>query len=218
MMISPNKLIGSAVFRTMEALNGNTTFIEGARQYEFWPNCFKDGKLHLWHYPGTPNEIANILVQVGKLLDGASLKFPAVLSYHPIRQDKGVPVDNHRYVDIVRYNLAIISPVRSNWTTEEREHYLFEPLLRPIYEAFIRQIKTSPAFHVDYGLRHDYYEVFTTGRSAETVHKLYGDYIDAIELHDLSLTLRPSLCNAVIERMYEENDLVTDNIETLLKY
>ncbi len=43
MMISPNKLIGSAVFRTMEALNGNTAFIEGARQYEFWPNCFKDG-------------------------------------------------------------------------------------------------------------------------------------------------------------------------------
>lgn len=29
MMISPNKLIGSAVFRTMEALKGNTAFIEG---------------------------------------------------------------------------------------------------------------------------------------------------------------------------------------------
>lgn len=216
MMISPNKLIGSAVFRTMEALNGNTAFIEGARQYEFWPNCFKDGKLHLWHYPGTPNEIANILVQVGKLLDGASLKFPAVLDYHPIRQR--ITMLGNRPVNMVHYNLAIIAPVRSNWTTEEREKYVFEPLLRPIYEEFVRQVKSSPAFHVGYAIPHDYYEVFTTGSSAQTVLQRYGDYIDAIELHNLALTIRPSLCSRDLEKLYEENDWVTDNIDNILKY
>ena len=118
-MISPNKLIGSVVLRTMDALNKDAVFLEGVKVYEFWPSCLKDGQLHLWHYPGTPNEISNILVQVGKLLEGASLKFPAVLDYHPIRQR--ITMLGNRPVNMVHYNLAIIAPVRSNWTTEERE-------------------------------------------------------------------------------------------------
>ena len=68
-MISPNKLIGSVVLRTMDALNKDAVFLEGVKVYEFWPSCLKDGQLHLWHYPGTPNEISNILVQGGKLLE-----------------------------------------------------------------------------------------------------------------------------------------------------
>lgn len=216
MTISPNKLIGSAVLRTMNALNVNGAFIEGAKAYEFWPNCFKEGQLHLWHYPGTPNEIANILVQVGTLLNGASLKFPAVLDYHPIRQSKGHNM-NGRMVDVIHYNLAIIAPVRSTWTTEEREEYVFEPLLRPICEELIKQLKKHPAFHTGYEIPHDYYEVFTTGGSAETVAKRYGDYIDAIELHSLSLTVKPSLCDNTLEKLYEENNRVTENINTILK-
>ena len=216
-MISPNKLIGSVVLRTMDALNKDAAFLEGLKAYEFWPNCVKDGELHLWHYPGTPNEIANILVQVGKLLDGASLKFPAVLDYHPIRQRIGM-MNGSIPANTVHYNLAIIAPVLSNWTTEERERYVFEPLLRPIYEEFIRQLKASPAFHVGYSIPHDYYEVFTTGSSAQTVLQRYGDYIDAIELHNLSLTIRPNICGRALEKIYEENDWVTDNINNVLKY
>jgi hypothetical protein len=215
-MISPNKLIGSVVLRTMDALNKDAVFLEGVKVYEFWPSCLKDGQLHLWHYPGTPNEISNILVQVGKLLEGASLKFPAVLDYHPIRQR--ITMLGNRPVNMVHYNLAIIAPVRSNWTTEEREKYVFEPLLRPIYEEFVRQVKSSPAFYVGYAIPHDYYEVFTTGSSAQTVLQRYGDYIDAIELHNLALTIRPSLCSRDLEKLYEENDWVTDNIDNILKY
>ena len=48
-MISPNKLIGSVVLRTMDALNKDAAFLEGLKAYEFWPNCVKDeiGRAHV---------------------------------------------------------------------------------------------------------------------------------------------------------------------------
>ena len=147
MTVSASKLIGAVVQRTMDALNADPAFVEAAKAYELWPNCFQDGKLHLWHYPGTPNEIANVLVNVGKLLKGAALKFPAVLDFHPIRQSldaRGAVRPEHR----ITYNLAIIAPVRKDWLTQDREQFVFEPILRPIHEELIRQIKRFPAFAV----------------------------------------------------------------------
>lgn len=212
MIISATKLIGAVVQRTMDALNANPSFIEAAKTYELWPNCFRNGKLHLWHYPGTPNEIANVLVNVGKLLNGASLKFPAVLDFHPVRQSRDVSMG----VDRITYSLAIIVPVRKDWLTQTRERYVFEPILRPIYEELVRQVKSFPAFSVGYELPHDYYEVFTTGGSAETVAQRYGDYIDAIEIHDLSLAVRHDMCKRDLDALYAEADKVTDNINNII--
>lgn len=209
MIISPNRFIGSIVKRTCDALNADSTFLKNVSKYEFWPSCCTDGRLHLWHYPGTPNEIANILVQLGKVLSGATLKFPAVLDFHPIRQVKERGA--------VYYTLAIIAPVRKDWTTEEREAFVFDPLLRPIYAEFIKQLKMSPYFATNYDLKHDYYEVFTTGGSSETVAQRYGDYIDAIELHNLQLTPRPTLCAAVLQKAREESEAVTDDINNILQ-
>ena len=83
--------------------------------------------------------------------------------------------------------------------------------LRRIYAAAL-----SGYFLTDYGLPpHDYYEVFTTGGNAAQIKDLYGEHVDAIELHNLSLVLKP-LCRRQLERIATENYRVTENIADLL--
>lgn len=208
-MISANAIIGSLVYRTREALNKNEKFMRNIQRYSFVDNCVVNGKLNLWHYPGTMNEIADVLLQLGKHRKGGYVKFPSVLNFQNIKQEKGGET-------ILHYNLAIVGSVRSEWLTEERESQTFDLVLRPVYDEFLKQISMSGYFNIDYGTPpHTCYEVFTTGDSNGVMLERYGDNIDAIELHDLRLELKPSLCN--VSTINSENKLVLKGFENLLR-
>lgn len=210
-MISPNKIIGSLVYRTRKALNGNEAFRKALAEYVYSANCLVDGNFLFWHYPGTQNEISRVLLQLGTHVNGARLKFPAILNFQSIRQEKKDGKCT------MYYNLAIAGSVLSEWTTEEREVQVFDRLLRPLYSEFIRQIKESGYFQLDYGVPpHTCYEVFTTGSNASELKNQYGDYIDAIELHNLALVPKPGLCGKILNSIEEENWLVTADINELL--
>ena len=176
MTVSPNTIIGSLVWRTREALNRNAAFLDALAGYYYAPNCLVDGKFGFWHFPGTQAEISAVLLKLGEAVNGSMLKFPAVLNFQSIRQQrKGDAVT-------LNYNLAIAGSVKSTWTTREREAELFERVLRPVYDEFMRQAALSGYFLTDYGLPpHDYYEVFTTGGNAAQIKDLYGEHVDAIE-------------------------------------
>ena len=210
MTFSPNTIIGSLVWRTREALNRNAEFLDTLAGYYYAPNCLIDGKFSFWHFPGTQAEISAVLLKLGEALNGSMLKFPSVLNFQSIRQQrKGDAVT-------LNYNLAIAGSVKSTWTTQERETELFDKVLRPVYDEFMRQVLLSGYFLTDYGQPpHDYYEVFTTGGNAAQIKDLYGEHVDAIELHNLSLVLKP-LCRRQLERIATENDRVTENIADLL--
>lgn len=211
MIVSPNKIIGSLVYRTREALCENSNFIENLRKYDYHKNFLIKGKMSLWHYPGTNNEISNALLDIGKHPKGVRLKFPSILNFQSIRQDKSS--ESVR----ISYNLAIVCIVRSEWTTEQREKQVFDCVLRPIYEEFINQINLCNYFQKDYGIpEHTYYEIFTTGGNSNEIANRYGDYIDAIELHNLSLRLNPRLCMRDFDVIEKENELVTSNIKNIL--
>ncbi len=200
-MISPNKIIGSLVYRTREALRGNNSFLTALQGYRFYPDCFTDGKFNLWHYPGTHSEISNAFLNIPK----TSWKFPSVLNFHPVRQKKGGQ-DSY-----IWFNLAIVGLTSSEWLTQTREEQVFELLLRPIYMEFMRQLETSGYFEIDYGVPpHDYYEVFTTGKNQGVLFDAYGDYIDGIELHNLYLKLRDCYTEVMLRGIEKENDLVTE--------
>lgn len=208
-MISANAIIGSLVYRTRENLNKDSKFLSNLRKYAFVDNCISNGKLNLWHYPGTMNEISNVLLQLNKHRKGGFLKFPSVLNFQNIKQDRG-------NTTVLHYNLAIVAPVLSEWLTEERESQAFELLLRPIYEEFLRQITLSGYFNLDYGTpSHTCYEVFTTGDSSGVMLERYGDNIDAIELHDLSLELKLNDCKH--SKISEENKKVLQGFENLIR-
>lgn len=189
-MISANHIIGSIVYRTREALNNDKTFLDNFSKWVLMDNCTTNGRVNLWHYPGTMNEISDILLNLTKSQKGQRLKFPSVLNFQNVRQEMG---EEH----ILHYNLAIVAPVLVDWLTDERDAQTHELVLRPIYEEFMRQIKMSGYFNLSYGSpQHTCYEVYTTGESSGEMLERYGDSIDAIELHDLSLELKPSLCHS----------------------
>lgn len=115
MTVSPNTIIGSLVWRTREALNRNAAFLDALAGYYYAPNCLVDGKFGFWHFPGTQAEISAVLLKLGEAVNGSMLKFPAVLNFQSIRQQrKGDAVT-------LNYNLAIAGSVKSTWTTRERE-------------------------------------------------------------------------------------------------
>lgn len=209
--MSPTRIIGSLVYRTRGALNQNAKFKAALAEYYFSPNCLVDDRFHLWHYPGTHSEISRVLTEIGGHHNGGLVKLPAFLDFHPIRQ-----VVNNGQTTIY-YSLAIAASTNSKWLTEKRETQVFDRLLRPIYDEFIQQIDKCGYFRKDYGAPpHTKYEVFTTGNNQGVIVDRYGEHIDAIELHNLQLTLKNSLCSKDFERIETENESVTTGIEEIL--
>ena len=202
--------MGSIVYRTREALNRNKTFLTGLNGYRYADSCFLGDRFQLWHYPGTHSEISAVLRTLGTDTILSSQKFPGLLTYQNIRQDRsGLSVTIH-------YNLALVAPVLKDWSTETREVQAFDMVLRPMYREFLNQIILSGYFDMGYGTpQHAYYEVFTTGESGEKVMDQYGDYLDAVELHGLRLTLKDTLCKRHYLIIEDENKKVTENINTL---
>lgn len=198
-MISANKLMGALVYRTREALNADKAFLTNLVNYAYWRNCYDGEKFTLWHYPGTGDEISAYLLELDKV-GFQRYKFPAVFNFQPIRQE----VSRN---PVIHYNLAIAGSVKSEWLTEQREAELFDNLLRPVYAELMRQIMSCPWLLNGYDLPpHDYYDVFTVG-NGNLMKDKYGEYVDAIELHDLAITLR-NLCQKDIDEINKENNLL----------
>lgn len=208
MILSPNKIIGSLIYRVREALRKDDAFLSGLDRYDYKPSLFHDGKFNFWHYPGTQNEISGTLITLGKGIDGGcDFKYPGLFNFNPVKQIK-----NGNDLTML-FNLAIVSPVLSEWLTQEREEQVFIPLLRPVYKELIRQIIISKYFILDFGIpKHEYYEVYTTGDTEGKLIERYGDHIDAIEIHNLALTLK-NICDNQYRKIVEENDLVTENFK-----
>jgi hypothetical protein len=204
-MISPNKIIGSLVYRTREALNNNQKFLDGIASFEFANLIATGGKVHLWHYPGTYEEISEMFLSANDL-ESCKLKFPALFNYQSVREDVGIRDGLRR----LHYNLVFIAPVNPVWTTQTREDKVWKLLLYPIYEEFFRQIKRSGHFQVPAGeIPHTLYRIPTTGASASgAMVKRYSEYMDAFQISDLQLSVAIRNCERDLAKITEENNKV----------
>jgi hypothetical protein len=206
MIVSPNELIGSIVYRTREALNGNHSYMQGIRKYKYYPAITNDsGKLQLWHYAGTFEEISEKYVRMNDI-ESCRLKFPAIFNYQAVTED----VQNTG-LRTLTYNLAFIAPVDPLWGTETREANVWNPVLSGIYAEFLRQIKMSGAFSLPVGeIPHRLHRIPTTGRSAgESVKCIYADYMDAFQISGLRLNVG-FICEKDLMQIHEENRKVSE--------
>jgi hypothetical protein len=196
-MISPNKIMGSILYRTREALRNDKEFNEGLKYYPFYKNLINDkGEFILWHRPGTQN----------RDLIGKNMRFVSVFNFQTIDQSINI-LSSHREAT---YNLAFVTPVFSEWGTSRREKEVFDTVLRPVVEEFLFQVKTytGPVSMLDKDQNSiKMLEVFTTGENQGVLLEKYGLYIDAIEIHGLKLQIR-NPCGADKEKIGFESNLI----------
>ena len=141
--------------------------------------------------------VSDRLAEWGKSQKTSPLKFPIVCLYSPYTEDRT------RAQHSVAVDLLIMVNTKRDYTNEEREEHSFRKVLRPIYEELVRQIeKASDLISAPYGVGrcvpHRYTENYRYGRNGVrgSDGKQFGDFIDAIEITDLRITLKNSRCHA----------------------
>jgi hypothetical protein len=210
--MTANEIIGSLVYRTNKALNGNQKFLDAIKEYHYYPTVANDNGLHLWHFPGTNQEISQVFQLLSKdAIRGGKLKFPGLLNFQSVIQEHG------REATVMRYNLAIVAPVWSEWTTQQREEQVYKLVLKPIEDEFINQVERFPHFQTPMG-KFPYTSLYvpTTGRALNSIMKIqYGDFLDAVELPNLSIKVSET-CSSMSRIIVEESKKVTDEIKNLL--
>lgn len=222
-MISHVDIIGALVYRTRQALNKvsngavNSAFYESIYpEYKYRESMFdNNGNVHLWHFPGTQNEITETIEKIGKDALSAMLCFPCIYNYQCVDETHGLYSDESVQID---YDLAIAALVDSSWTTQERDRIVHRLILEPIYEEFIRQIRLCGWFQVPLGgLSFRRMKVFTTGSSLHSALRTqYGWYFDTIQLTDLRLRLNVLTCENDIDTILSESEKVTDSLTGII--
>lgn len=141
---------------------------------------------------GHPLSINHQLVERGKKLKGKYRKYPLIA----LRMDYDEEVDNGLVKAVL--NMAIIHSTSMEYTEQERDAKVFTPILFPLYERFMSELKKHgfnwPGWQgMPKHTKTDrpYYGV-TSGQS--NVKNLFSDPLDAIEITNLELSLRIKNC------------------------
>lgn len=136
--------------------------------------------------------ISNQLTVWGKSPKTSPLKFPLICLYSPFTEE--------RDAEDVRVSLEFIIMVNTekDYTNEDRELISFDKVLRPIYRLFMDEIRGDRRFASDYRgvVPHQYTENYRYGRVGVLGPdgKPFRDFIDAIEIKNLDLTIKKEKC------------------------
>ena len=162
-------IIGDIVKATSEAMGRNISYLYGD-----------------WDY------ISNILTRWNGSPETAALKYPIICLYSPYpekRQLEGKWVRSD-----VTLEMLILCNTQKDYLNEERDAITFGEVLRPVYEEFIRQLMKDASVVKNYAgyPSHTYTENYRYGRLGVLTsdNRPFRDFIDAIELTNLSLTFK----------------------------
>lgn len=144
---------------------------------------------------GSVNEVVTRLSQMSKKKESAELKYPLVALFTDIRERKGTQANVQCVATLPSIIIATFTD--KNYSSEERKEKSFKPTLEPIYNTFMQELHGHTAV-MSYSpelIVHDYYERYNWGRFAIfTENNLGSDFIDAIELINIELTINKKIC------------------------
>lgn len=169
MNTSVNRIFAEIVGRVSEKWGKNVSYLFGD-----------------WSY------ISNQLTVWGKSPNTSPLKFPIICLYSPFTEE--------RDAEDARVSLEFIIMVNTekNYSNEDRESISFDKVLRPIYRLFMDEIRGDRRFASDYRgvVPHQYTENYRYGRVGVLGPdgKPFRDFIDAIEIKNLDLTIKNVKC------------------------
>lgn len=147
---------------------------------------------HVAYQFGDWEYISNQLVLWGKSPATSPLKYPIICLLSPYEEDR-TEVQEH-----VSLEFIILVNTQKNYSNEDREEISFERVLRPIYRIFIEEISRDGRFVSNYRgiVPHRYTENYRYGRVGVLGPdgKPFRDFIDAIEIKNLELTIKKVKC------------------------
>ena len=153
------------------------------------PNIGKD----VFYQYGNLINIDNILVSYSQTAAFREKKYPAIFLIKKFTESKEKDPDIETEASL---QLLIVMDTSVNYREADREEKVFKPILYPIYETFIKQLKKDsrvklqkfgllPHNKTDCSLISSEYQVQT----ARGTKNLFTDNLDAIYISNLKLTL-----------------------------
>lgn len=140
---------------------------------------------------GVTNEVVNRLSIKGSNANLKNSRYPLLwyLIDGSVKEGVSFSGANRRVVDNV--TIIICNKTDSKYSAKERYEKNFIPILRPLYEAFMYQLRRSTAVRSINNYQHSYYENLFWGRDGLYGHvgNIFNDMLDAIIIEDLSLSI-----------------------------
>lgn len=136
--------------------------------------------------------ISNQLTLWGKSPKTSKLKFPIICLYSPFAEDRSSAETE------VSLEFIIMVNTLKGYSNEDRQKTSFEQVLRPIYNLFLDEIKKDINIVRSYNdvVPHSYIENYRYGRVGVIGEdgKPFSDFIDAIEMKNVNLTIKEVKC------------------------
>lgn len=143
---------------------------------------------------GDSTYIREAILTQKKIPQTATKRFPLIGLYTPFVEDK---TDSKVYCK-ADVNIIIAVNTLKDYTNEQRIEVSFKGLLRPLYNALIKEVGAEKRFDFGYSghVAHSYSENLVFGRRGafDADGKEIEEKIDAIEITNLSLTVKKIKC------------------------
>ena len=147
------------------------------------------------HYQhGHPKEIIENIAELGKTPSKKTSRFPMIALFQDFPEDM---LGNGFYADI-NLHIIIARATVPTYKADKRYDVNFKPILYPVYEEFIEQLKLSRRFDIPKGdnFSHTKIDRLYWGREGlfGNDKNIMDDYIDCIEIRDLKLRVKLEKC------------------------
>jgi hypothetical protein len=154
----------------------------------------KHTSLEVFYQYGHVNEIEAILRSYSETEDFRKQKYPAIFLLTDFLERKG---GNPDYETEAMLQLLIVAASGKDYRTAERYEKVFKPVLYPIYEVFMKQLKNDsrvvtkqygelPHTKIDRSLVSGFQLKTQGGKTGN----LFSDHLDAIEVNNLNLVIK----------------------------
>lgn len=150
---------------------------------------------HVWFDYGRYIEITRRLTEKQGGITTVSKRFPLIWLVIPFDEEYG---DTDQVCELSNLQIIIADLTNKDSTTPARMADTFADRLFPIYEELIKQIKLSGFFsEIGYNVPHKKInQPYWDGKeNSQQQANMFNDYIDAIQLKNIRLTVNESTCD-----------------------
>lgn len=143
----------------------------------------------VYYMYGHTLEIVKRLQTLTNSITQQEKKFPLIILFTDITIDKRIP----GFYGSTNLRMLVANTTRPEYISEQRTELNFKPVLHPIKQELINQISIHPQFTFENELTYKETDMYYYGSQINDKN-IFNDYIDAIELRDIKLSIKNKIC------------------------